>query len=256
MILWISKKADRFMAAAAVCSRLVSGILFLVLATASAAYADSRPQGFSGDLGLGASSSTGTSQALNISTQDALYWLRGPWSNDTHLSYNYSRSDGVTSADRLAVANQTKFRFAAEQYAFGNIGYVRNRFDGYYYRLDETAGYGHYLHFGRDMRLALETGIGARESHRIGGIARVAPIARFNAAYRWQFSKAAKLEETLDAVVAAYGGNTYESVLAVDSPLYGALGMRFSFTATYNTQTQPGYRHFNTLTAVNLVYHF
>ena len=243
-------------AVATACSRMGLRSLLLGLLSVSAAYADHRPQGFSGDLGLGASSSTGTSQALNISTQDALYWLRGPWSNNTHLSYNYSRSDGVTSADRLAVANQTKYLFAAEQYAFGNIGYVRNRFDGYYYRLDETAGYGHYLHFGPDMRLALEAGVGARESHRIGGLARVAPIARFNAAYRWQFSKAAKLEETLDAVVAAYGGNTYESVLALDSPLYGALGMRFSFTATYNTQTQPGYRHFNTLTAVNLVYHF
>ena len=60
----------------------------------------------------------------------------------------------------------------------------------------------------------------------------------------------------MDAVLVRSGANTYQSLLALDTPLLGRLGMRFSFLATYNAQVATGYKPFNTLTAVNLVYHF
>ena len=218
--------------------------------------ATSPPQGFSGNLGLGFSNSTGTSQALSINTEDALHWLRGPWSNDSTLAYNYARNSGVVSADRLALNNSTKYLFAKNTYAFGSVDYVRNHFDGYFYRVDEFAGVGHYLYPAEDMRLALQAGIGARESHRIGFAPALNPSAQLAAKYRWQISKAARLTEDVDADLVEGGANTYQSLLALDTPLLGSLGMRFSFLATYNTQVPVGYKEVNTLTAVNLVYHF
>ncbi len=215
-----------------------------------------RPQGFSGEVGLGASSSTGTSQSLNVNTEDGLYWLSGAWSNTSHLSYNYARSGGPVVADRLAIHNSTRYLFSPQTFALGDLGFVRNHFDGYFYRVNETAGIGHYFYPGPRSRLTLEAGVGAREAHRIGGYPGTDPIARLEAAYRLRFSKHASLREAVDAILSANGADTYESRLDLDTPLYGALGMRFSFLATYNTQVLFGYRPFNTLTAVNLAYHF
>ncbi|WP_369571806.1 YdiY family protein [Acidithiobacillus sp. IBUN Pt1247-S3] len=218
--------------------------------------AASQPQGFSGNLGLGFSNSTGTSQALSLNTEGALHWLRGPWSNDSTLAYNYAQNSGVVSADRLALGNSTKYLFEKNTYAFGLLDYVRNHFDGYFYRVNESAGVGHYLYPSDNMRLALEAGVGAQESHRIGYAAAINPTALLSAKYRWQISKGARLTEDVDAVLVESGANNYQSLLALDTPLLGSLGMRFSFLATYNSRVPVGYKQVNTLTAVNLVYHF
>ena len=235
-----------------------SGLMLLIVAVPALSFAAAanHPQGFSGNVGLGFSNSTGTSQALSINTEDALYWLRGPWSNDAKLAYNYARTSGIVSADRLAIDNTTKYLFDENTYAFGQLNYVRNHFDGYFYRVDESAGIGHYLYPAANMRLALEAGVGAREAHRIGYAAELNPVAQLSAKYRWQISKGARLTEGVEALLAPNGANTYQSLLAVDTPLLGSLGMRFSFLASYNTQVPTGYKPLNTLTAVNLVYHF
>ncbi len=233
---------------------LLAGLLPMVLVPGGALA--KRPQGFSGALGLGASSSTGTSQSLSANTQNALYWLSGAWSNSSHLSYNYVRSGGPVVADRLALHNSTRYLFSPETFALGDLGYVRNHFDGYFYRVNETVGIGHYFHLSPRARLTLEGGVGARESHRIGGTPGTDPIARLEAAYRLRFSRHASLREAVDAILSKNGADTYESRLDLDTPLYGALGMRFSFLATYNSQVLAGYRPFNTLTAVNLAYRF
>ncbi|MCE5393871.1 MAG: DUF481 domain-containing protein [Acidithiobacillus sp.] len=214
------------------------------------------PQGFSGDVGLGASSSTGTSQALSLNTEDALYWVGGPWSNQTHLSYNYARSDSEVSADRLALRNDTHYLFDRNTYALGDVDYIRNHFDGYYYRVNLLAGLGHYFYPRKDMRLSVEAAVGGRQAHLIGETPRFLPVVRVGAKYRWQISKEARLREEVQAILVDDGANTYQSRLAVDTPLVGSLGMRFSFLASYNAQVRPGFKPFNTLTAVNLVYHF
>ncbi|MDD3760104.1 MAG: DUF481 domain-containing protein [Acidithiobacillus sp.] len=237
---------------------VLSALTISVLSTPVLAWAASasQAQGFSGSVGLGFSNSTGTSQALSINTEDALNWVRGSWSNDTSFAYNYARNSGVVSADRLAVGNSTKYRWRKNTYAYGTLDYVRNHFDGYFYRVDEFAGIGHYLYPDENMRLALQAGVGARESHRIGYAAVINPSAQLAAKYRWQISKGALLTENVEAVLVDGGANTYQSLLGLNTPLVGALGMRFSFLATYNTQVPVGYKVFNTLTAVNLVYHF
>lgn len=211
---------------------------------------------WSGTVGLGFSSSTGTSQALNLNSDDSLLWHRLRWSNQSKLLYNYSNSQGEVSADRLNIGNQTRYDFAAQQYIFGNLNYDRNHFDGYYFRADQTLGYGHYFILNPASLLTLEAGVGARESHRIGGNYSTQPIARLYGKYLWKFSPHAHLSEAVDAILAENGANTYNSIFAVTSPLYGALNLRLAFIATYNTKVQTGYKPLNTLTTISLAYDF
>lgn len=211
---------------------------------------------WSGSVGLGFSNSTGTSQALNLNTDDNLLWHRGPWANQSKLLYNYATSQGEVSADRLDVSNQTRYDFALNQYLFGNLNYHRNHFDGYYFRADETLGYGHFFVLNRVSHLRLEAGAGVRQSHPIGGNYSNHPIARLYGKYLWQFSPHAHLSEAVDAILADNGANTYNSILALTSPLYGPLNLRLAFIATYNTKVQPGYKPLNTLTTINLAYEF
>ncbi len=211
---------------------------------------------WSGTVGLGLSSSTGTSQALNLNTDDALLWHRGLWSNQSRLLYNYATSQGEVSADRLDVSNQTRYDIALQQYLFANLNYHRNHFDGYYYRADETLGYGHFFILNRVSHLRLEAGAGVRQSHPIGGVYSTHPIARLYGKYLWQFSPHAHLSEAVDAILADNGANTYNSIFSVVSPLYGPLNLRLAFIATYNSKVQPGFKPLNTLTTINLAYNF
>ncbi|WP_253253861.1 DUF481 domain-containing protein [Acidithiobacillus marinus] len=211
---------------------------------------------WSGSVGLGFSSSTGTSQSLNLNTDDKLLWHRGPWANQSRLLYNYATSQGEVSADRLDVNNQTRYDFALNQYIFGNLNYHRNHFDGYYFRAEETLGYGHFFVLNRVSNLRLEAGAGVRQSHLIGGDFSTHPIAQLYGKYLWQFSPHAHLSEAVDAILADNGANTYNSILALTSPLYGPLNLRLAFIATYNTKVQPGYKPLNTLTTINLAYEF
>ena len=211
---------------------------------------------WSGTVGLGFSSSTGTSQALNLNTDDTLLWHRGPWLNQSLLLYNYATSQGTVNADRLDVSNQTRYDIAIQQYLFGHLSYHRNHFDGYYFRADETVGYGHYFNLSRASLLTLEAGVGARQSHPIGGDYSTRPIARLYGKYLWKFSPHAHLSEAIAAILANNGANTYNSILSVVSPLYGAFNLHLAFIATYNTKVQYGYQPLNTLTTINLDYDF
>ncbi|WP_414039156.1 YdiY family protein [Acidithiobacillus sp. M4-SHS-6] len=211
---------------------------------------------WSGSIGLGFSSSTGTSQALNLNTDDTLLWHRGPWANQNRLLYNYATSQGEVSADRLDVSNQTRYDFVLNQYVFGDLNYHRNHFDGYYFRADETLGYGHFFVLNPVSHLRLEAGAGVRQSHPIGGDFSIHPVARLYGKYLWKFSPHAHLSEAVDAILADNGANTYNSILALTSPLYGPLNLRLAFIATYNTEVQSGYKPLNTLTTINLAYQF
>ncbi len=237
--------------------RLRAGLLFLFLSgLAGPGWAKVGKPAWSGNIGLGASSSTGTSQSLSANTQDALHWHEGQWEDSAHLDYNYAQSQGIVDADRLVLQNQARYLFTPAEYAFGNLRYDRNHFDGYYYRMDETLGYGRRWHPHRDMRLDLEAGAGAREAHRIGSRSHLRPILRLHGRYQWNLDRHAAFSQSVDAILASNGANTYESVTALRSQVYGPLAMKLSYTATYNTQVPISYQKLNTLAAVNLVYNF
>jgi Putative salt-induced outer membrane protein len=211
---------------------------------------------WSGTVGLGLSGSSGTSQVLNLNTDDALHWHRALWSNQSRLLYNYSTSQGEVSADRLDVSNETRYDIALHQYLFANVNYHRNRFDGYYFRADETMGYGRFFVLSQLSHLRLEAGAGVRQANTVDGVHSIHPVARFYSKYLWEFSPHAHLSEVVDAILVNNGANTYHSVFTVVSPLYGPLNLRITFIATYNANVKPSYKPMNTLTTINLAYNF
>ncbi|MDX5936341.1 DUF481 domain-containing protein [Acidithiobacillus thiooxidans] len=86
---------------------------------------------WSGSMDLGLSSSTGTSRALNLNTDDELLWYFALWSNQSTLLSNYATFRGEVSADRLDASNETRYDIALQQYLFANLNYHSNNFDGW-----------------------------------------------------------------------------------------------------------------------------
>ena len=231
------------------------GVLSVFLCLISPAWGKSSSP-WSGDVGLGLSSTTGTNTSLSVNTKDDLRWKGPLWHSHTHLSFNYASSSGAVSANRLVVANQTKRLLSPSEYLYGNIRYDRNPFDGYYYHLSETLGYGQTIALGHRMTLSAEIGAGTLEDHPIGQSARVHYLSRLAGNYRWHISKHVVFKEDLTALVSSSGTNSYESNTSLQTRVYGPIGMQMSYTATYNTQVPAGYQRLNTITAVNLVYSF
>lgn len=216
--------------------------------------ADKSP--WSGDVGLGLSNTTGTNATLSVNTKDDLHWKSPLWHNRTHLSFNYTSSGGTVSANRLVVANQTKRLFNPSEYLYGNIRYDRNPFDGYFYHLSQTVGYGQTIALGRQMTLSAEIGAGALEDHPIGQAASAHYVSRFAGNYHWQISQHVVFKEDATALISSSGNNSYESDTSLKTRVYGPIALQMSYTATYNARVPSGYKRLNTITAVNLVYNF
>jgi putative salt-induced outer membrane protein len=231
-------------------------LIALLLVSLSAMAQNPPPDPIVGAAALGYLATSGNTDSTNANASFKLDWDRGgPWLHGwTALAVNASTA-GATTAEAYAAGYKAKRDFSETTYLFATGDWRQDRFSGYDKQMTEAVGYGRRLLDNDRQMLALEGGIGAKQSTLTDGTDLDEGIVRGGLDYLLHISDSSAFSQKVLLEIGDENRYT-ELVSAVKARLVGNLAIVASYTVKKNSDVLPGIEETDTFTALSLEYAF
>lgn len=212
-------------------------------------------EGWQGSVSLGYLHTTGNSNTVSLNGKALLGYKNGKWLDTLALTALNASQDNVRTAESYEANGQSDYLLNDNDYLFGLVDYLTDRFSGYDRRATEVAGYGRMLVNTDTQQLGLEFGLGARQTRFTDETSKRNVIERLGLNYLWKFTDKSNFSENLSV---EHGiDNTFtQSVTALTTNLAGQFALSVSYTVRHNTRVLPGFKNTDTITSISLVYSF
>jgi putative salt-induced outer membrane protein len=231
---------------------LCAGVAGPAFAQAPAAPGDP----FVGNVALGYLATSGNTDSTNFNAALDVTWdLDGPWRHKwTALAIN-ARTNDVTTAEAQAAGYKAQRDFGQMSYIFFSGDWRQDPFSGYDRQATEAVGYGNRLIETDRQLLALEAGVGAKQSDLITGEELDEAIVRGGLDYRLRISDTSEFNQKL--LIEQGEDNRYtESTTALKTRIVGNLAVVLSYVIKNNSDVPIGIEKTDRFTAVSLEYGF
>lgn len=212
-------------------------------------------QVWSGQVELGAVVTTGNTEQQNLKFQVEAERDSERFHHTMHLSGLRSSEDDVVTAQKYLTFYQGDFKLEGDHALFGRVSYEDDRFSGFEYQADATAGYSRSLLKRDDMTLRGDIGFGVRRSELDTGMTRTEFLTRLAARFKWQVSESALFRQLLSAEIGAESTIT-RSETSLESTVVGALAMKAAVNVKHQSRVPPGTEKTDTESSITLVYRF
>lgn len=211
---------------------------------------------FKGSAALGYLSTSGNTDSTNGNASFKVTWdLMGPWKHDWNALAINARTNGVTTAEAYAAGYKATRDFSATSYLFASGDWREDRFSGYDKQVTEAVGYGRRLLNTPRHMLALEGGVGAKQSDLITGAELDEAIVRGGLDYLLTLSENASFNQKV--LIEQGDDNRYtESTSALKTRIVGNLAIVLSHVIKNNSDVPVGIEKTDRFTAVSLEYGF
>jgi putative salt-induced outer membrane protein len=209
-----------------------------------------------GSAALGYLATSGNTDSTNANAAFKLDWDRGGvWSHQwTALAINASTS-GATTAEAYAAGYKARRELTEESYLFGVADWRKDRFSAYDRQLTEAIGYGRKLIDNERQTLAIEGGVGAKQSTLIDGTDLDEGIVRGGLDYVLRISENSDFNQKF--LIELGDENRYtESVSALRVKMVRSFALVLSYTLKSNSDVPVGVEKTDTFTAISLEYGF
>ncbi len=204
---------------------------------------------------VGMVTTTGNTETQTLRGKLGVKHQHGEWQNAANLEALNSADGNTTTAEKYLLDGKSEYRFGEHNYVYVTVQYENDRFSGYDYRVQESAGYGRRLLHNDVVTLDLETGPGARQSKLTGSGREDELVWRLAAQFGWQISKTAKFTENLSADFGEKA-NIIKSVAGLQAQVAGSLAMKLTYTVKFTSDVPENIKRLDTESAVTLVYGF
>lgn len=212
-------------------------------------------EGWQGSVALGYLHTTGNSNTVSLNSKAIAGYKRGNWQDSLSLTALNASQDNQRTAESYEGNGQSNYSLTDNNYLFGVVDYLSDRFSGYGRRTTEVFGYGRRLLNSDTQHLDMEIGAGARQTRYTDNSSDSRIIERVALNYLWNFSDTSNFSENLS--VEHGTDNTFtQSVTALTANLAGSFALSVSYTVKHNSTVLPGFKNTDTITAVSLVYSF
>lgn len=210
-------------------------------------------------IGLGAGSTTGNSNTLNA--QGNLLANYKPqkgdigWIFNTIGQYNYlTSSDEGLQKNRLYLQQTGSYMFNKYNGMFGQISYLNDALDGYYYTFNENIGYQLEVFENKYMNLILSMGPGTQQRQEVGNTTtEVIPTWLTQFTYNLNINETLSFKEQLQNI-ATQGNTSTNSISALTLQTYKNLGISLNYQITYNSIPPNGKAGLVSISGINFVY--
>ncbi len=211
---------------------------------------------WSGKAGLGYLATSGNTENTSLGANAEVGYKTGNWEHIATFSAVNAEQNGVRSAEAYNGGWNTRYNFSENDYIFGRLNYLKDRFAGFEDQFSQTAGYGRRVIGTERHTLDLEIGAGAKQLEARDGTKEDDFIARGGLDYKWAFSDTAEFTQTL--LIEAGDANTLtEAKSAISATLISDLALVASFTVRNNSDVpDPSFEKTDTFTAISLEYTF
>jgi putative salt-induced outer membrane protein len=257
-------------------ARIAVGVSLLAAAAGTPSWAEDPPKPppegvWVGDAQAGFLATTGNSSADALNARWEMARVDGPWKNNLYLGGLYSKSNGITSAERVEGRYELDRQISGDLFGFGALGGIWDQFSGFNYQVNLTGGVGYTFINNASTKLSTTAGIGVQflQTQELiknpNGNGQV--IDRINGPQQAEFigTLGVSLEQKLtdstkivDKLQLAGGGlntgiaNDFSLLIAMNA----ALAVNLGWSIRYNTNPAPGATGDNQSVFVNLVYNF
>jgi len=208
-----------------------------------------------GELEVGASQSSGTSEVGGIYASAKLTRDGLRWTQKLTGRIDYQRTNGLTTTERALLAYQPNYKLNDSSYVYGLAQYERDRSLGYLNRETLGAGIGLTAFKSTRGKIDFEGGPAIRETDFIDQPNRTTLAARGSLAARYALSPSLNFSEDASVFVEA-GDTTAISTSAIDTRLIGRLKAKLSYNLQYEQDAAAGQKSLDTVGRATLVYAF
>lgn len=212
-------------------------------------------EGWQGSVSLGYLHTTGNSNTVSLNGKALAGYKRDRWIDTFALTALNASQDNVRTAESYEGSAQSNYSLNDNDYVFGLVDYLADRFSGYQRRATEAAGYGRLLVNSDSQQLSVEAGLGARQTLFTDATRKRNVIERLGVNYLYRFDTKSNFNENL-TVEHGKDNNFTQSVTALTTNLAGDFALSVSYTLKHNSTVLPGFKHTDTIAAVSLVYSF
>ena len=239
--------------------RTLAGLIVMLAsaeALAQALGAAPPPDPFVGSVALGYLATSGNTDSTNGNAALKVTWdVDGPWKHNwTALAIN-ARTAGVTTAESYAAGYKGQRDISATSYLFFTGDWRQDEFSGYDKQVTEAVGYGRRLIDNARHTLALEGGVGAKQSDLITGEELDEAIVRGGLDYLLRISETSEFSQKL--LLEQGDDNRYtESTSALKTRIVGNLALVLSYVVKNNSDVPVGIEGTDRFTALSLEYGF
>jgi putative salt-induced outer membrane protein len=211
---------------------------------------------FVGSTALGYLSTSGNTDATNLNSSLKIAWdVDGPWKHNWTALAIKASTDDVTTAEAYAAGYKATRDFSETSYLFASGDWRQDEFSGYDKQVTEAVGYGRRLINNTRHVLALEGGVGAKQSDLITGEELDEAIVRGGLDYLLTLSENSEFNQKL--LIEQGDDNRYtESTSALKTRIVGNLALVLSYVIKNNSDVPVGIDETDRFTALSLEYGF
>jgi putative salt-induced outer membrane protein len=214
------------------------------------------PDPFVGSAALGYLSTSGNTEATNLNSSLKIAWdLDGPWTHNWTALAIKARTGDVTTTEAYAAGYKATRDFSATSYLFASGDWRQDEFSGYDRQVTEAVGYGRRLIDNTRHLLAVEGGVGAKQSDLSTGEELDEAIVRGGLDYLLTLTESSSFSQKL--LIEQGDDNRYtESTSALKTRIVGNLALVLSYVIKSNSDVPVGIEKTDRFTAVSLEYGF
>lgn len=208
-----------------------------------------------GELELGASRSTGTSDVSGLYISAKLNRDGLKWRQKFSGRIDYQRTNGLTTTERALGAYQPSYKLDDDKYVYGLVQYERDKTLGYANRETIGAGIGMTAFQSPRGKINVEAGPAVRETDFIEQPNRTTLAARASLGAHYKITPTLNFSQDA-ALFVESGDTTANSTSAIDTRLLGRLKAKLSYNVQYEQDAAPGQKSLDTTGRATLVYAF
>jgi putative salt-induced outer membrane protein len=209
-----------------------------------------------GKAALGYLATNGNTDSTNANGSFELDWDRGgSWTHEWTAQIISASNAGTRTAESYAAGYKARRAFSETSYLFATGDWREDRFSNYIKQVSEAVGYGRRLIDTDRQMLAVEGGIGAKQSDLIDGSELDEGIVRGALDYVLHISESSEFTQKLLLEIGDENRYT-EAKSALKATLVGDLALVLSYTIKRNSEVLPGIAKTDTFTAISLEYAF
>jgi len=247
----------------------------LILAPALYALADDAPappppqHEFIGKGQFGFLDSRGNSDAASLNANLDVLRYDGQWKNELYFGGLYGKSDGIVSAERWEIREQTNYNFTKSWFAFGGLHFEHDLFDGFVYQTSVTAGAGYNVLDTVSDKLAIQAGAGYRRlrpevitKDDVGEVigrdfqdSQGDLVGSLGIDYMHAFNKSTSLTDKFSAE-SGHLNTSVNNALALTVKMSTRLALSLGYSVLYNTNPIAPLKKLDQITTVNVQYAF
>jgi len=207
------------------------------------------------EVELGAVVTTGNTDDQNLKLRADSVSEMDNWRHHMHLDSLRSSKNKQTTAQKLYVFYQADYKLDEDRSVFGRVAYDDDRFSGFKYQADVTAGYSQTIFSNATMRLSGDAGLGMRITEQDNGDGKDEGIVRLAGKYVWEVSDNATFQQLLSTEIGS-NSTISRSDTSIKANISGSLSMKLALVVKHNSEVPVGRKKTDTETSVTLVYGF